>query len=49
MTAVTDPKDASDRELVISRVFEAPPALIFKIWTQPRALDCRIGCIKWKI
>jgi len=38
MTPATDPKDMSDRELVISRVFDAPRALVFKIWTQPLAV-----------
>jgi uncharacterized protein YndB with AHSA1/START domain len=38
MITATDLKEASDRELLISRVFDAPPALIFKIWTQPQII-----------
>lgn len=26
---------AKDRELVITRIFDAPPALVFKMWTDP--------------
>jgi len=36
MTPTTDPKDPANRELVISRVFDAPRALVFKVWTQPQ-------------
>ena len=35
MNPAIDPKSNSDRELVISRVFDAPLPLVFKIWTQP--------------
>jgi uncharacterized protein YndB with AHSA1/START domain len=35
MSPATDPKDTSDRELMISHVFNAPRALVFKIWTEP--------------
>ena len=35
MTRATDPKDTSDRELTIGRVFDAPRTLVFRIWTQP--------------
>src|SRR5262245_63539620 len=27
--------DASDREIVITRVFDAPRDLVWKVWTQP--------------
>jgi len=27
--------DIRDRELVITRVFDAPPALVYKVWTEP--------------
>lgn len=36
MTPTTDPKDTANRELMISRVFNAPRALVFKVWTQPQ-------------
>ena len=36
MTPATEPKKELDRELTINRVFDAPPALVFKIWTQPQ-------------
>jgi uncharacterized protein YndB with AHSA1/START domain len=39
---VTDRNDASgeatDRELVITRTFDAPRSLVFKVWTQPEHL-----------
>ena len=34
-TAATDPK----REVTITRVFDAPRALVFKAWTQPEHLS----------
>ena len=30
--------DTSDREIVVSRVFDAPRALVFEAWTDPRHL-----------
>ena len=30
--------DASDRELVVTRIFDAPRALVFKAWTDPKHL-----------
>ena len=36
MTPATEPKKELDRELAIDRVFDAPRALVFKIWTQPQ-------------
>ena len=35
-TAATD---AATREVVITRVFDAPRALVFKVWTQPEHLS----------
>jgi len=35
MSPAADPKGPSDREPMISRVFDAPRALVFKIWTEP--------------
>ena len=32
------PADTSDREIVISRVFDAPRTLVFKAWTDPQHL-----------
>ena len=28
--------DSSDREIVVTRVFDAPRALVFKLWTDPK-------------
>ena len=36
-TTSTAPK-AAERELVITRVFDAPPHLVFKAWTEPERL-----------
>ncbi len=30
------PEDTSDREIVVTRVFDAPRALVFKLWTDPQ-------------
>jgi uncharacterized protein YndB with AHSA1/START domain len=30
------PDDTSDREIVVTRVFDAPRALVFKLWTDPQ-------------
>jgi len=40
MTSITDtaPADTSDREIVVTRVFDAPRALVFKAWTDPKHL-----------
>lgn len=32
------PVDTSDREILITRVFDAPRALVFKAWTDPKHL-----------
>src|SRR5262245_19065426 len=37
MPAATTP-NVSDREIVLSRVFDAPRALVFKVWTDPTHL-----------
>jgi len=40
MTSMTDttPADTSDREILVTRVFDAPRALVFKLWTDPKHL-----------
>ena len=40
MTSMPDiaPADTSDREIVVTRVFDAPRALVFKLWTDPKHL-----------
>jgi len=40
MTSMTDtaPADTPDREIVVTRVFDAPRALVFKAWTDPKHL-----------
>jgi uncharacterized protein YndB with AHSA1/START domain len=35
MTATSNTPGAADRELVITRVFEAPRELVWKVWTEP--------------
>jgi uncharacterized protein YndB with AHSA1/START domain len=32
------PADTSDREIVVTRVFDAPRSLVFKAWTDPKHL-----------
>jgi uncharacterized protein YndB with AHSA1/START domain len=36
MTAAADARGPTDRELLITRVFDAPRALVYRIWTQPQ-------------
>lgn len=38
MTAAAKALPSADRELVITRIFDAPPSLVFKLWTQPEHL-----------
>ena len=44
MALATNPTIGSDRELTINRTFNAPPALIFKMWTQPEHIARWWGC-----
>lgn len=44
MALATDPAPAGDRELTIVRSFDAPPALLFKMWTQPEHIARWWGC-----
>ncbi|HLI79765.1 MAG TPA: SRPBCC domain-containing protein [Candidatus Binataceae bacterium] len=39
MPATSTAATESSRELVITRVFDAPRALVFKVWTQPEHLS----------
>ena len=40
MTSMPDtaPADTSDREIIVTRVFDAPRTLVFKAWTDPKHL-----------
>lgn len=35
MTAATRPKPTATREVSLTRVFDAPPSLVFRMWTDP--------------
>lgn len=39
MTAAADPTPTSDRELVLSRLIDAPRAALFRAWTEPALLQ----------
>jgi uncharacterized protein YndB with AHSA1/START domain len=39
----TSPELASDREIVLSRVFDAPRALVFAAWTDPQQVGRWLG------
>ena len=39
MTAATGTKPTATRELTLTRVFDAPRALVFKMWTDPKHLS----------
>ena len=44
MAMTADAADLSaERELVITRIFEAPRRLVFKMWTEPEHLACWWG------
>jgi uncharacterized protein YndB with AHSA1/START domain len=36
MTAKAETKSPGQRELTITRIFDAPPGLVFKMWTDPK-------------
>src|ERR1700674_4219468 len=36
MAPESAPADTSDREIVVARVLDAPRALVFKMWTDPK-------------
>ena len=38
MTSAVASTSSSDREIVVTRVFDAPRALVFKLWTDPEHL-----------
>jgi uncharacterized protein YndB with AHSA1/START domain len=38
-----DTEAAADRELVITRIIDAPRRLLFKLWTQPEHIACWWG------
>ena len=38
MAAMTDAAIPAERELVITRVLDAPRSLVFKVWTEPEHL-----------
>jgi uncharacterized protein YndB with AHSA1/START domain len=38
MTSAPNAKPAMQREITITRIFDAPPALVFRMWTEPKHL-----------
>ena len=38
MTPDNDQGDLSDRELILTRIFDAPPEKVFRAWTEPEWL-----------
>lgn len=43
MATRLSPAEAAQRELVITRVFDAPRSLVFKAWTEPERVMCWLG------
>ena len=43
MASAAETRPIAERELVITRVFDAPRALVFKVWTDPRHLKNWFG------
>jgi uncharacterized protein YndB with AHSA1/START domain len=43
VTVAASAKETADRELAITRVFDAPRDLVFKVWTQPEHLVRWLG------
>src|SRR5262245_45864240 len=38
MTSMSESASAMRREITITRIFDAPPALVFRMWTEPKHL-----------
>ncbi|MEQ8665033.1 MAG: SRPBCC domain-containing protein [Rhodospirillales bacterium] len=45
MALAASPTPAADRELTITRTFNAPRALLFRMWTQPEHVARWWGCV----
>lgn len=42
-TRTDDISAQQKRELIITRIFDAPRSLVFKVWTQPEHFSCWLG------
>jgi uncharacterized protein YndB with AHSA1/START domain len=42
-----DPGDISNRELVLTRIFDAPPEKVFEAWTEPELLKQWFAPLPW--
>ncbi len=47
MSAISDPSNLSDRELILTRVFDAPPEKVFRAWTEPAWLMQWFAPLPW--
>jgi uncharacterized protein YndB with AHSA1/START domain len=47
MTTVVDVAPASDRELVLSRIIDAPRAKVFRAWTDPQVIPKWFAPLPW--
>jgi uncharacterized protein YndB with AHSA1/START domain len=47
MTAKADAAPTSDRELVLTRIIDAPPEKLFKAWTDPELLKQWFAPLPW--
>ena len=43
MTSTAETQPLADRELVITRILDAPPSLVFKLWTDPAQVTRWLG------
>jgi uncharacterized protein YndB with AHSA1/START domain len=47
MSPNPDPGDFSDRELVLTRIFDAPPEKVYRAWTEPELLTQWFAPLPW--
>ena len=47
MTDTTEPATTSDRELVLTRLIEAPREMLFRAWTEPKLLKQWFAPLPW--
>jgi uncharacterized protein YndB with AHSA1/START domain len=47
MTLHPDPKNPTDRDLVLTRIFDAPPEKVYRAWTEPELLKQWFAPLPW--
>lgn len=47
MNPIPEQSDLSDRELVLTRIYDAPPEKVFRAWTEPELLTQWFAPLPW--